>query len=92
MEGALVYVEESVEETLERIVLKITRKKNANYSLHTRFEDLNADSLDKVQILVKIEDTFDIELPDDEMRCIANMGEFVDLIKRKIAGRGSRQG
>ena len=78
-------MEEPVEKTLERIVLKITRKKNVTFSSKTRFEDLDADSLDKVQILVKIEDTFDIELPDDEMRQVADMGGFVALIKRKIA-------
>jgi acyl carrier protein len=81
-------MEESVEETLERIVLKITRKKNVNFSLMTRFKDLDADSLDKVQILVALEEAYDIELPDDEVRRIADMGGFVDLIKRKIAEKG----
>lgn len=85
-------MEESVEETLERIVLKVTRKKNVNFSLRTRFEDLNADSLDKVQILVALEEAYDIELPDDEVRRIADMGGFVDLIKRKVAEKGQRPG
>ena len=85
-------MEESVEETLERIVLKVTRKKNVNFSLRTRFEDLNADSLDKVQILVALEEAYDIELPDDEVRRIADMGGFVDLIKRKVAEKGRRLG
>jgi acyl carrier protein len=85
-------LEESVEETLKRIVLKITRKKNVNYSSKTRFEDLNADSLDKVQILVKLEETYDIELPDDEVRRVVDMGGFVDLIKSKIAEKAQKQG
>jgi acyl carrier protein len=85
-------VEESVEEALERIVLKITRKKNVNFSARTRFEDLSADSLDKVQILVALEEAYDIELPDDEVRGIADMGGFVDLIKRKIAEKGQKAG
>jgi acyl carrier protein len=85
-------VEESVEETLERIVLKITRKKNVDFSSRTRFEDLNADSLDKVQILVALEEAYDIELPDDEMRNIVDMGGFVELIKRKIAAKGRKAG
>jgi acyl carrier protein len=85
-------VEESVEETLERIVLKVTRKKNVKFSAQTRFEDLSADSLDKVQILVALEDAYDIELPDDEVRRITDMGGFIDLIKRKIAEKGQRPG
>jgi len=85
-------VEESVEETLERIVLKITRKKNVVFSPRTRFEDLNADSLDKVQILVALEENYDIELPDNEMRNITDMGGFVELIKRKIAAKGQKAG
>jgi acyl carrier protein len=83
-------LQDSVEETLERIVLKVTRKKNVKFSLKTRFEDLDADSLDKVQVLVKLEETYYIELPDDEVRNVSNMGGFVDLIKRKIAEKSQK--
>lgn len=78
-------VEESVEETLKKIVLRITRKPEADFSSATTFEDLSADSLDIVQILVAIEDTYDIEIHDEELQQITGMGDFIAYINRKIA-------
>jgi acyl carrier protein len=77
--------QETVEETLKRIVLKVTRKKDANFSGNTRFEELGADSLDRVQVVMAMEEAFDIEILDEEIRDIPDMGRFVELIKGKIA-------
>ena len=74
-----------IEETVREIVTKITRKPDINFTPTTTFKDLNADSLDIVQILVRLEDTYDIEIQDEELREVANMGDFIDYIKRKIA-------
>jgi acyl carrier protein len=56
----------------------------------TTFKDLEADSLDIVQILVALEDHFDIEIVDEEMENITNMGGFIDYIDRKVAENASR--
>jgi acyl carrier protein len=80
-------MEELVEETLKRIVLKVTRKKEAPFSAATRFDDLGADSLDRVQILVALEEAYDIEIPDEEIRDLPDMGCFIELVKRKIAAK-----
>ena len=76
--------EESVEEKIKQIVVRITRKRDVDFKPETSFKDLDADSLDKVQILVALEDTFDIEIADEDIKKIGNMGEFVTYIKRKI--------
>lgn len=44
-------------------------------------EDLGADSLDVVDILMSIEDEFEIEVPDEEIENIRTVGELVDYIK-----------
>lgn len=44
-------------------------------------EDLGADSLDVVDILMSIEDEFEIEVPDDEIENIRTVGELVNYIK-----------
>jgi len=80
--------EETVEEKIKQIVVKITRKRDVDFKPETSFKDLDADSLDKVQILVALEDTFDIEIADEDMKKIGNMGEFVTYIKRKIGKKG----
>lgn len=44
-------------------------------------EDLGADSLDVVDILMSIEDEFEIEVPDEEIENIRTVGELVNCIK-----------
>lgn len=46
--------------------------------------DLGADSLDVVEILMSIEDEFDIEIPDSEIENIRTVGELVEYIETNI--------
>ncbi|MBQ3547153.1 MAG: acyl carrier protein [Clostridia bacterium] len=46
--------------------------------------DLGADSLDVVEILMSIEDEFDIEIPDSEIENIRTIGELVEYIENNI--------
>ncbi len=73
----------NIEETVRDIVLRITRKPDSNFSSTTDFKELEADSLDMVQILVALEDTFDIEISDEEINEVRNMGELVIYIGKK---------
>ncbi len=75
----------SVEETMQKIVSRIVRKDDIDLTSTTTFKDLGADSLDIVQILVALEDAFDIELEDEALKAINNMGEFLDYVKGKVA-------
>ncbi len=78
----------SVEETVKGIVTKIVRKPEADFTPTATFKDFNADSLDIVQILVAVEDTFDIEILDEELQEITDMGGFVAYVERKITEKG----
>ena len=44
-------------------------------------DDLDADSLDVVDLLMSIEDEFEIEVPDDEIENIKTVGELVAYIE-----------
>jgi len=74
-----------VEETLRKIVAKIIRKEDVVLDPNTSFKDLGADSLDIVQIMVAIEEAYDIELVDEELKSVTNLGGFIDYIKKKVA-------
>jgi acyl carrier protein len=78
----------SVEETIKEISAKILHKSDINFSDNTTFKDLGADSLDIVQILVAIEDKYNIEMVDEDMQNIKNTREFVVYVERKIAEKG----
>lgn len=47
-------------------------------------EDLGADSLDVYQIVMKIEEAFEIEIPADSIQEISTVGEAVELIRNSI--------
>lgn len=78
---------QEVEETLRKIVAKIIRKENVELTPTTTFKELGADSLDVVQIMVALEEAFDIELVDEEMKVINNMGGFIGYVKKKVADK-----
>ena len=44
-------------------------------------DDLGADSLDVVDLLMSIEDEFEIEIPDEEIEHIRTVGELVNYIE-----------
>lgn len=43
-------------------------------------EDLNADSLDLVELIMEMEDRFQTKIPDEEAEKITTVGEAVDFI------------
>jgi len=47
-------------------------------------EDLGADSLDAVELIMAIEEAFDIEIPDEEAEKMTNPAQCVDAIKAKL--------
>lgn len=47
-------------------------------------EDLGADSLDIVELIMGIEEEFDIEIPDEDAEKLTNVGEAMDYIKSKL--------
>ncbi|NLK88106.1 MAG: acyl carrier protein [Clostridiaceae bacterium] len=44
-------------------------------------DDLGADSLDIVELIMALEEEFDIEIPDSEAEKIASVGDAVDYIR-----------
>lgn len=48
-------------------------------------EDLGADSLDMVEIIMGLEDEFDIEIPDEDAANIKTVAEVVSYVESKLA-------
>ena len=48
-------------------------------------EDLNADSLDLVELIMEMEDRFKIKIPDEEAEKIATVGQAVDYVLANTA-------
>jgi acyl carrier protein len=45
-------------------------------------EDLQADSIDVVDLLMSIEDEFEVEIPDDAVESIKTVGDIVECIEQ----------
>lgn len=54
-------------------------KADANF-----IEDLGADSLDTVELIMKFEEEFDIDIPDEEAEKLTTVGKAVDYLKAKL--------
>ena len=48
-------------------------------------KDLEADSLDAVEIIMAIEDEFDIEVPDEDAEKFQNIGDIIKYVEEKIS-------
>lgn len=49
-------------------------------TLETTFNDLDADSLDVVEVIMALEDEFGIQIPDEVAEKIKNIGAVVDYV------------
>jgi acyl carrier protein len=47
-------------------------------------EDLDADSLDLVELVMGLEERFDIEVPEDDLEGVTTVGQAVDLVLSKV--------
>lgn len=49
-------------------------------------EDLEVDSLGVVELLMALEDNFDVKIPDDEAQALVTVGDAVDIVEQKMNG------
>ncbi|TCL55664.1 acyl carrier protein [Kineothrix alysoides] len=69
-------------EKLKKIIAEVLNVDPEEITLETTFaDDLGADSLDVFQIVMGIEEEFDIEIPAEEAEKISTVEEAVELIK-----------
>ena len=72
-------------EKLQGIIAEVLNVEAEEISMATTFvDDLGADSLDVFQIIMGIEEEFDIEVPPEEAEKISTVEEAVTLIKYAI--------
>ena len=70
-------------EKLKQIVAEILSVDPRERREETNFiDDLCADSLDLYQIIQEIEETFEIEIPEEKAEKIRTVGEAVELIRK----------
>ncbi len=72
-------------ERLQQIIAEVLNVDASEVMPGTTFtEDLGADSLDLYQIILGVEDAFDIEIPQEEAEKIVTVADAIDLIQRVV--------
>ncbi len=80
------------EEILEKVVQIVADQMGvdkAEIEASTSFvEDLHADSLDTVELVMELEDEFDMSIPDEEAEKLKTVGDAVDYVERQMDAKG----
>jgi len=77
--------EAQIKEKVIAIVAEQMGVDKSELSLETNFvNDLNADSLDTVELVMEFEDEFETSIPDEEAEKIQTVGQAVDFIKEHM--------
>ncbi len=72
-------------EKVQKIVVEQLEVKPEEVTPEANFtEDLKADSLDTVELVMALEEEFDIDIPDDAAEKIGTVGAAVDYISKQI--------
>ena len=72
-------------EKIKSIIVEQLSVDEATVTMETSLmKDLEADSLDAVEIIMAIEDEFDIEIPDEDAEKFQNIGDIVRYVEEKI--------
>jgi acyl carrier protein len=79
-----------VDEIAQRCIAIIAKAKNIpvdSITLDTTFEELNIDSLDKINISFEVEEAFDIAIPDNALGSLKSVGDVVRGVEQLVAAK-----
>ena len=58
-------------------------------SLASTFDELNIDSLDKINISFEVEEAFDIEIPDEALGTLKTVGDVASGVRKILADKAT---
>jgi acyl carrier protein len=68
-----------------RIIAETQRKDPAQVTIDSSFEELGIDSMDAVNIVFALENEFNINVPDEEMKNIRSVRDIVEGVQKLVA-------
>ena len=76
--------EEIFDKVKEIIIEQLGVTENAVTSEASFIDDLGADSLDIVELIMALEEEFDLEIPDSDAEKVVTVGDVVEYIKENV--------
>jgi len=74
----------SIESKVKNIISEQLEVSIDKLSPDTTFEDIDADSLDIVELVMALEEEFDMEISDQEIENIKSVGDVIKYIESKV--------
>lgn len=72
-------------EKLQQIIAEVLNVETDEITMETTFvDDLGADSLDVFQIIMGIEEEFDVEIPNEAAESIVTVADAVEQVKKAL--------
>lgn len=74
-----------LEKKVKEIIIEKLDVEEDKITMEASFiDDLGADSLDTVEVIMKFEEEFDIEIPDEEAEKIRTVGDAIKYLESKV--------
>jgi acyl carrier protein len=76
---------ENLEEKVIKIIIEQLEVEPEKVTMNASFsEDLKADSIDRLELVVVLEEAFKIEIPDEDTEKIKTVGDVVNYVKSRV--------
>jgi len=80
------------DDLIQRVLKVIATSKRIpleQVAIDSEFQDLNVDSMDAVEILFALENEFDINIPDDEVRSVRTVRQMAEGVEKLLAAKSA---
>lgn len=78
---------EDIVSKVKKIIMEELNVDEAQITMEANFiEDLGADSLDTVELVMKFEEEFGITIPDEDQDKLRSVGQAIDYLTSRLAG------
>jgi acyl carrier protein len=76
---------QEIEEKVRKVLAEQLARDESEVTAEARFEeDLDADSLDLVEVVLALEEELGVNIPEEEMESVKTVGQAVDLVAGKL--------
>ncbi len=78
--------QQEIFERVQKVIIEQLDKRPEEITMDASFvDDLNADSLDLVELVMAFEQEFDVTIPEEEAEQVRTVGDAVRLLSEKLA-------
>ncbi|HZB03649.1 MAG TPA: acyl carrier protein [Actinomycetota bacterium] len=76
---------QEIEDRVRKVLVEQLARDESDVTTEARFEeDLDADSLDLVEVVLALEEELGVNIPEEEMEGVKTVGQAVDLVAEKL--------